>query len=117
METIRVVTGVERRCRYYPLEKKVFVEEGLQPGSSLSAVARKHCIAPSLLFNWRRRMKEGQLTAIQSDDDVGTGCGTHRGSILTNRYARYNRVKKLSTLRVGHRWSHARRQLYERLGS
>ena len=70
METIRVVTGVERRRRYTPLEKQAFVEEGLQPGSSLSAVARKHGIAPSLLFNWRRRMKEGQLTAIQADDDV-----------------------------------------------
>ena len=70
METVRVVTGVERRRRFTPLEKQAFVEEGLQPGSSLSAVARKHGIAPSLLFNWRRRMKEGQLTAIQADDDV-----------------------------------------------
>ena len=70
METVRVVTGVERRRRFTPLEKQAFVEEGLQPGSSLSAVARKHGIAPSLIFNWRRRMKEGQLTAIQADDDV-----------------------------------------------
>ena len=70
METIKVVTGVERRRRFTPLEKQAFVEEGLQPGGSLSAVARKHGIAPSLLFNWRRRMKEGQLTAIQADDDV-----------------------------------------------
>ena len=70
METVKVMTGVERRRRFTPLEKQAFVEEGLQPGNSLSAVARKHGIAPSLMFNWRRRMKEGQLTAIGADDDV-----------------------------------------------
>ena len=39
----------------------------------------------------------------------------HRGSILTDRYGGYNRVKKLGTLRAGHYWSHARRECYERL--
>ena len=66
MDTIKVITGVERRRRFTALEKQAFVEEGLQPGNSFSAVARKHGISPSLIFNWRRRMKEGQIAAIPS---------------------------------------------------
>ena len=62
METIKVISGVERRRRFTPIEKQAIVEEGLQ--------ARKYGISPSLVFNWRRRMKEGQLTAIGADDDV-----------------------------------------------
>ena len=70
METIKVITGVERRRRFTAVEKQALVEEGLQPGNSFSAVARKHGISPSLIFNWRRRMKEGQIAAIQADDAV-----------------------------------------------
>lgn len=33
-------------------------------------VARKHGIAPSQLFYWRRRMEEGALTAIGSEEKV-----------------------------------------------
>ena len=70
METIKVISGVERRRRFTPIEKQAIVEEGLQAGNSCSSVARKYGISPSLVFNWRRRMKEGQLTAIGADDDV-----------------------------------------------
>jgi transposase len=70
METIKVITGVERRRKFTAQEKQALVEEGLEPGNSFSAVARKHGISPSLIFNWRRRMKEGQIAAIQADDAV-----------------------------------------------
>ena len=70
METIKVISGVERRRRFTPTEKQAIVEEGLQAGNSCSSIARKYGISPSLVFNWRRRMKEGQLTAIGADDDV-----------------------------------------------
>ena len=35
----------------------------MQPGMSVSYVARRAGVAPSLLFNWRRRMLEGGLQA------------------------------------------------------
>ena len=45
------------------------------PGMSVSYVARRAGVAPSLLFNWRRRMLEGGLQAVQADEDVvGTSC-------------------------------------------
>jgi transposase len=36
----------------------------MQPGMSVSYVTRRAGVAPSLLFNWRRRMLEGGLQAV-----------------------------------------------------
>ena len=37
---------------------------------SVSFVARKHGISPSLLFRWRQRMAEGGREAVRVDDEV-----------------------------------------------
>lgn len=42
----------------------------MQPGLSVSFVARRAGIAPSQLFAWKRRMLEGGTAAVQADDDV-----------------------------------------------
>jgi hypothetical protein len=42
----------------------------MQPGMTVSAVARLHGVSPSLLFGWRRRMAEGGLEAVRADKDV-----------------------------------------------
>ena len=47
-----------------------FVQEATQPGMTISYVARRHGIAPSLIFGWRRRMSEGGKEAIRADDEV-----------------------------------------------
>ena len=39
----------------------------------------------------------------------------YEGSILTDGFSGYNRVKRNSKIRVGHCWAHARREFYERL--
>jgi transposase len=46
------------------------VQEASQPGMTISYVARRHGIAPSLIFGWRRRMSEGGKEAIRADDEV-----------------------------------------------
>jgi transposase len=67
---IEVVTGVERRRRWSLVEKLKAVEESRLPGMSVSYVARKYGIAPSLLFRWRKLMAEGGQEAVRSDDTV-----------------------------------------------
>ncbi len=37
---------------------------------TVSAVARKYGLAPNQLFDWRRRMEQGALTAVAADDHV-----------------------------------------------
>ena len=47
--------------------------EAAQPGMSISYVARRHGISPSLLFGWRRRMSEGGKEAVRADESVVPG--------------------------------------------
>ena len=67
---VEVITSVQRRRRWSAAEKLRLVEEAMQPGSSVSLVARQAGVAPSQLFGWRRRMLEGGQAAIQADEDV-----------------------------------------------
>ena len=57
------------RRRYTPQEKAKFVAMTLQPGYSVSLVARQNGITPSLLFKWKKLM-HGGMSAIQSGDEV-----------------------------------------------
>ena len=67
---VEVVTSVQRRRRWTTAEKVRLVEEAMQPGSSVSFVARRTGIPPSLLFRWKRRMIEGGYEAVQADEEV-----------------------------------------------
>ena len=70
MVPIEVITSVQRRRRWSPEEKRAILEEGEQPGNSLSAVARKYGVNPNQLFHWRKLMREGALVAVGADDQV-----------------------------------------------
>jgi transposase-like protein len=52
---VEVITGVARRRRFSTELKLALVAETMQPGLSVSYVARRHGLSPSLLFRWRRR--------------------------------------------------------------
>ena len=54
-DQVEVVTSKERRRRWAAAEKKAIVQETYEPGMTVSLVARRHGIAPSQLFYWRRR--------------------------------------------------------------
>lgn len=70
MGPIEVITSVQRRRRWSPEEKRAILEEGEQPGNSLSAVARKYGVNPNQLFHWRKLMRDGALIAVGADDQV-----------------------------------------------
>ena len=69
-ERIEVLSSIQRRRRYSLDEKMAVLAEAAQPGMSISYVARRHGISPSLLFGWRRRMTEGGKEAVRADDAV-----------------------------------------------
>ncbi len=69
-QRIEVITGTARR-RYWSVEQKLaIVEETLAPGASVSVVARRHGVAPNLVYRWRRLMQEGGAVAVGSDETV-----------------------------------------------
>ena len=70
MERIQVITSVQRRKCYTDQEKAQFVAMTIQPGSSVSSVARQYGITPSLLFKWKKLMQDGGVTAVEANDQV-----------------------------------------------
>jgi transposase len=94
---VEVITSVQRRRRWPTAEKIRLVEETMQPGMSVSYVARRAGVAPSLLFNWRRRILEGGLQAVQADEDV---VGTSRVRELERRVRELWRLLGRKTMEV-----------------
>ena len=50
------------RRKYTIAEKKAIVEETRQPGARVILVAKRHGVATSLIFGWRRLLRKGLLT-------------------------------------------------------
>jgi transposase len=66
MNTVEVITRVERRRRWSREEKQRVVAESARPDRTVSQVARAHGVAPNLLFTWRRQF----LAAAVAGDDA-----------------------------------------------
>ena len=89
-----MITSVQRRRRWSTAEKVRLVEEAMQPGLSVSYVARQHGVAPSLLFAWKRRMQEGGFQAVAADE-----AGQHAVRVGTSRVRELERrVRQLECL-------------------
>jgi len=67
---VEIITGVARRRRFTTEQKMAIIAETMQPGVSMSYVARRHGLSPSLVFRWRSLMSEGGREAVRADDDV-----------------------------------------------
>lgn len=60
---VEIITGRERRRRWSTAEKLRLVGETHEAGVSIRAVAARHGVCESLLFTWRRQVREGVLAA------------------------------------------------------
>ena len=67
---VEIITSVQRRRSWTAPEKVRMVEETLEPGMTVSLVARRHGVAPNQLFTWRRLVAQGSLTAAGSGEEV-----------------------------------------------
>jgi transposase len=61
LQRVEIITGTGRRRRWSTDAKAAIVAESFAPGASVSAVARRHDISPSLLFLWRRQITRAQV--------------------------------------------------------
>ncbi len=59
-ERVEVITSVERRRRWSRTEKERLVGASLEPGASVSSIAREAGIHPGQLYGWRRQMRVRQ---------------------------------------------------------
>ena len=96
-QRIEVITGTARRRRWTTEEKLRIVEESLQPGMTVSYVARQHGVAPNLLFRWRKLMREGGGEAVRVDGPVVSDTEVRR---LEDRIRELERQLGRKTLEV-----------------
>jgi transposase len=94
---VEVITGVARRRRFSTEQKLAVVTETMQPGMSISYVARRHGLSPSLVFRWRRLMSDGGREAVRADDDVVAAAELRR---LEERVRDLERMLGRKTLEV-----------------
>jgi transposase len=94
---VEVITGVARRRRFSTELKLALVAESMQPGMSVSYVARRHGLSPSLVFRWRRLMSEGGKEAVRADDDVVAASEVRR---LEERVRELERLLGRKTMEV-----------------
>src|ERR1700704_2966592 len=83
---VEAVTSVERRRDWTPVEKEGRVAATLEPGASVSAVARAAGIHPSQLYGWRRQLcprpqLAPQFAAVRVAADPGSAVQPGRGMI------------------------------------
>src|SRR5262245_6802161 len=69
-QRIELITGTARRRRWTTEQKLRIIEASCEPGESVSSVARRHGVAPNLLYQWRRLMAQGGAAAVGSDEPV-----------------------------------------------
>jgi len=96
---VEIITGREQRRRWGVAEKLSLVAETQEPGSSVRGVAVRHGLCESLLFTWRRQMREGVLRPepespaflpvhmIEAPRTVATSVGARHKSRLADRDA------------------------------
>jgi transposase len=94
---VEIITGVARRRRFTTEQELAVVAETMQPGMSISYVARRHGLSPSLVFRWRRLMTEGGQEAVRADDDLVPAADVHR---LEERVRELERQLGRKTLEV-----------------
>jgi len=62
---------IKRRYKRYSVkQKQELLLEAEKPGNSISFVARSYGISASSLFEWRKKMSEGALIALSSDEEL-----------------------------------------------
>ena len=63
---MQIITGRERRRRWSVQDKLRIVGELAEPGARVCDVAARHGVCESLVFTWRRHLRDGVLVEPQA---------------------------------------------------
>src|SRR5579875_1192610 len=63
---VEIITGRERRRRWSVEEKLRIVAESQEAGARIRDVAARHGLCESLVFTWRRQVRQGVLIAPEA---------------------------------------------------
>jgi len=70
--TVEVIQPVQagRRRRFTADEKRFYLEQSQAPGESISSVARRYGLSPSLLFRWRSLLDQGTMSSLGTEEPL-----------------------------------------------
>ncbi|WP_404976279.1 IS3 family transposase [Agrobacterium larrymoorei] len=94
---VELLTGDVRRRRWTTEQKLTIIEQSFEPGETVSSTARRHGVAPNLLYRWRRLFSEGGVAAVDSDEPV---VGNSEVKKLEDRVRELERVLSRKTMEV-----------------
>jgi transposase len=69
VEVIQPLRAGRRRI-FSAEEKQRILDEAAAPGTSVSEVARRYGVSPSLVFRWRRLRDEGSIASLDAGEPV-----------------------------------------------
>ncbi|KQW26428.1 transposase [Rhizobium sp. Root1240] len=87
---VELLTGDVRR-------RRTIIEQSFEPGETVSSAARRHGVAPNLLYRWRRLLSEGGAAAVDSDEPV---VGNSEVKKLEDRVRELERMLGRKTMEV-----------------
>ena len=85
------------RRRWTTEQKLTIIEQSFEPGETVSSAARRHGVAPNLLYRWRRLLSEGGAAAVDSDEPV---VGNSEVKKLEDRVRELERMLGRKTMEV-----------------
>jgi transposase len=61
----------KRTRRQYSVEERIkLLDAADAPGESISTIARKHGVSPSVMFRWRHLRESGAMTSLKADEEL-----------------------------------------------
>lgn len=93
---VELLTGDVRRRRWTSEQKLTIIEQSFESGETVSSTARRHGVAPNLLYR-RRLLSEGGAAAVDSDEPV---VGNSEVKKLEDRVRQLERMLSRKTMEV-----------------
>jgi len=93
---VELLTGDVRRRRWTTEQKLTIIEQSLEPGETVSSIARRHGVAPNVC-RWRKLLSEGGAAAVDSDEPV---VGNSEVKMLEDRVCELERMLSRKTMEV-----------------
>ena len=93
---VELLTGDVRRRRWTTEQKLTIIEQSFEPGETVSSTARRHGVAPNLLYRWRRLLSEGGAAAGARELERMLGRKTMEVEILREALSKADSKKRIS---------------------
>lgn len=73
MAAMEIITRTERRRRWSDQEREAILADADRPGTTVKAVARRHGVAESLVYGWRKARRQAEAAAAEPMQFIAYG--------------------------------------------